>query len=390
MRRLPLVARVQDAALAAVLAAVSMVEIWLPLESAQGEGSRVAVTVTAVLACAALAFRGVAPLPVLLAIVLTWPVVYTLVAIPVLFWGQFAPFLVAVYSVARHGRGREPLYGALAAAALLLFLDLRVSVLSSPEEIVFHWTATTLVWLAGWGLGVFERRARASALLAAEVEVASRTQTITAIAEERARIARELHDIVAHSVSVMVIQAGAAEQVVDDDPAFVRSALGTIRATGSGALAEMRRLVSMLRDRDADGNSAPLAPQPGLEGLPDLVETARRSGAHVELRIEGDIQELPIGVDLAAFRVVQEALTNIRRHSSAAHVWVTVRRSPDQLEVEIVDDGKTSAAAASPSLGHGLLGMRERAELYGGTVEAGPLPEAGFRVRARLPIAEAG
>ncbi len=381
MRRLPLLARIQDAALAAVLAAVSVVEIWLPLTSAQGEGSRIAVTVTAVLACAALAFRRVWPLLVLLAIVVPWPVVFTLMPLPVLFWGQFAPFLVALYTVARHGRRREPLYGALAAAALLLFIDLRVPLLSSPEEIVFHWTAGTLVWLAGWGLGEFERRARSSALRAAEVEVASRTQTLTAIADERARIARELHDIVAHSMSVIALQAGTGRMVIERDTGAAREALAVIEQTSRASLSEMRQLLAVLRRDDDPAHE--LTPAPGLADVHALVAQLVGSGVTVDVRVEGEPDGVPAGVDLAAYRIVQEGLTNALRHSGASQVTVAVRHQPDELHLEVRDNGQGLQRTENP--GHGLVGVRERVALYGGTVEVSNGSDSGVKLTATLP-----
>jgi signal transduction histidine kinase len=203
---------------------------------------------------------------------------------------------------------------------------------------------------------------------------------LAAVAEERTRIARELHDIIAHSVTTMVVQAGAAEQVVDDDPEHVRKALATIRDTGTGALAEMRRVVAVLRDIDEPGE---LSPQPGVDALPDLVEDARSAGLDATLEVRGEVRPLPGGVDLAAYRIVQEALTNVRRHADATAVRVGLDYSADDVRIEVVDDG---VGSSDPSGGHGLVGMRERASLYGGRVEAGAADGAGFVVRAVLPV----
>lgn len=364
-----------------LLAAVAVAEIWVPFDSVQGEGSSLLATVIGVFSCVMLAVRRVWPLASVLAAVIVWPIVFTITPLPVLFWGQFVPLVFAVYSVARHGRGRQSLYGAVAAAALLLFFDFRVAILADPSEVVFHWTVVSLAWFAGRGLRLSEDRAVASALLAAEVETRSREQTLVAIAEERTRIARELHDVVAHSVSVMVVQAGAAEQVVDDDPEFVRSALSTIRTTGAGALDEMRRVVAMLRHPDDAGI---LDPQPGMASLEDLIDETRAAGLSTELQVEGDLPDLPAGLDLAAYRIVQEALTNVRRHASAASARVVVRFSANALEVEVSDDGVGSSGSLP---GHGIIGMRERAALYGGTVECSGGAGPGFRVRAVIPMA---
>jgi signal transduction histidine kinase len=201
-----------------------------------------------------------------------------------------------------------------------------------------------------------------------------------AIADERSRIARELHDIVAHAVSVMVVQAGAAEQVVDDDPAFARQALASIRSTGADALGEMRRVVAMLRD-DSDG---PLRPQPGLDGLSALAEEARQAGLDVSVTVQGKPHLLPAGLELAAFRIVQEALTNVRRHSGASAAAVTLDYTDAAVVVQVRDDGSGGHESTE---GHGLIGMRERAALYGGRLETVPSAGQGFTVRAELPVA---
>nr|WP_227412195.1 MULTISPECIES: sensor histidine kinase [unclassified Cryobacterium] len=205
-------------------------------------------------------------------------------------------------------------------------------------------------------------------------------QALQAVADERARIARELHDIIAHSVSVMVVQAGAAEQAADDE-AIVRQALQNIRTTGTSALADMRRVVAMLRTPDDERS---LEPQPGLAELPRLIDQACDAGLDTELRIEGEPLELPDGLDLAVYRIVQEALTNTRRHSSARSAIVTVRFTAGEVEVTVADDG-IGASGKPNSHGHGLIGMRERATLYGGRLETTSEP-GGFVVHAVLPV----
>jgi signal transduction histidine kinase len=223
-------------------------------------------------------------------------------------------------------------------------------------------------------LGDRERRVR---LAERERDVAARE----AVVEERARIARELHDAVAHNVSMMVVQAGAERRVLDEERGSTREVLETIEQIGRGALTEMRRLVGMLR-ADAD---EPLAPQPGLDDLPLLVSQVREAGLPVELRVEGDHRELPVGIELSAYRIVQEALTNALKHAGDARASVRVRYGPDSLELEIADDG-SGAAADAPGGGHGLVGMRERVALYGGRFDAGRRQNGGFAVRVLLPI----
>jgi signal transduction histidine kinase len=214
------------------------------------------------------------------------------------------------------------------------------------------------------------------------VELAERERDVAAreaVVEERARIARELHDAIAHNVSMMVVQAGAERRVVED--ASTADVLGTIEQIGRDALTEMRRLVGMLRADTGD----PLAPQPGLDDLPMLVTQVREAGLPVELSVEGERGELAVGIELSAYRIVQEALTNALKHAGEAHAAVVVRYGPDSLELEITDDG---AGSSDPvvSGGHGLVGMRERVALYGGRFDAGREPSGGFRVRVLLPI----
>lgn len=379
--RAPL-SRLFDGALAVLVTAIGVAEIWLPFSSVQGDGSRATSTLVVVLLGLSLALRRVRPLGTALVVLFTWPVVFTFTPLLVLFWGQFVPIMIAVFSVARYGRGREPWYGALAGAATLLFMDLRVEVLQTPGEIVFHWGVFVIAWWFGWGLRAMERRAQESMQRAIDVEVAAAENTMAAIIDERTRIARELHDVVAHSVSMMVVQAGAAEQVVEDDPAFARKALATIRSTGADALTEMRRLVAMLRDSEESGA---LAPQPGIEALPALIADARLSGLEVSLMVEGPQRSLPVGLDLAAYRIIQEALTNVRRHATASRVQVLLRYGDDDVQIEVHADGL--GATASGVDGHGLIGMRERAALYGGRLETDSASGQGFTVRAVLPVA---
>jgi signal transduction histidine kinase len=381
--------RLFDLLLAAVVVATGLAEVWVPFESRQGEGSVAATTVVVVVIGSALAWRRTQPLAAGVLTLFAWAVVFTVTPTYVLFFGQFVPMAVAVFSMARHGQGRVPWYGAAAGALALLYFDLFVDVLQNPSEIVFHWGVFAIVWGFGFGLRRLERRAEESTRRAVEAEVAAAERAMLAVVEERARIARELHDIVAHAVSMMVVQAGAAEQVVHDDPELVRRALATIRATGGGALEEMRRMVMMLR---ADGEGSvdepgPRGPQPGMAGLPGLVADARATGIAADLEVRGEPLALPAGLDLAAYRIVQEALTNTRRHAAATTARVLVEYDGPRLTLEVTDDGTGGDAPAEPGAGgHGLVGMRERVALYKGRVEAGPAPGGGFRVRAELPL----
>ncbi|QDO90065.1 sensor histidine kinase [Ornithinimicrobium ciconiae] len=298
---------------------------------------------------------------------------------PALLWSAGAAARAHLHDRATRPGGL-PLGGAAAVAAFIVFADLYVPLLADPSELIFHWSSLILVWLTGHGLRVAANRAATEAVRAHLAEATSREAALRAISDERARIARELHDIVAHSVGVIVVQAGAAEQVVEEDPEFARRALATIRATGAGALVEMRRVVTMLRDPDLGHD---LAPQPGIAALPDLVTSARDAGLQVDLEVTGERPSLPAGLDLTAYRVVQEALTNVRRHSEATCAQVAMAFVPGALKIEVSDAGPPRSA--DHEAGHGLLGMRERVALFGGQVETDTIGGV-FTVRAVLPL----
>ena len=245
--------------------------------------------------------------------------------------------------------------------------------------------------LAMW---IGTRTVRNRTLLAAELHeevarAAERRQAATAraVADERRRIAREMHDLVGHSVSVMVVQAGGARRILDRDPERAIEAAVRIEQSGRSALAEMRRLLGLLGSGEADA----MAPQPTLDGVPGLVDRAADAGLPVRLTLDGERSPLPAGAEVAAYRIVQEALTNVLKHAGAAPTEVVVRWGPDALELEIADRGGGPPAPqeGGPGLasgGHGLMGMRERVRVYGGELSAEPRPGGGFRVRAQIPL----
>lgn len=204
--------------------------------------------------------------------------------------------------------------------------------------------------------------------------------------EERLRIARELHDVLAHSISVINVQAGVGLALLDSDPEQARSALSTIKDASKEALGEVRQVLDTLRTP----GDAPRSPAPGLDRLPELTEQAGSAGLTVDITTEGTPATLPPGTDLAAFRIVQEALTNIVRHSGSRTARLLLRHTPGALEIRVDDDGPATGGAGEPGGGNGLIGMRERAAALGGTVEAGPRPDGGFRVRARIPLTGTG
>ncbi|MGW2159091.1 sensor histidine kinase [Nonomuraea sp. NPDC001699] len=291
--------------------------------------------------------------------------------------------LVLLYSVASN-RGLAVALGGLLVSLLTYTVGALAGpvTLPGPSEHVVAIVVLLAVWGAGRSLRL--RRAYLEELRdrASRLERAHAADTRAARAEERSRIARELHDVVAHHVSVMTVQAAAARRVLSADPDLAREALSAIENTGRLAMTEMRNIVGVLRT-DA---RAELGPQPGVGDLPGLVEQMREAGLPTLLRVEGEPRPLPAGVDLAAYRLVQEGLTNSLRHAGAgAEAVVTVRHAPTGLDVRVEDDGKGTAPATDRP-GHGLVGIRERVALYGGILNIGPRPGGGFEVRASFPL----
>lgn len=370
-----------DGLLALAVLVTGVAEVWVPFESRTGTGDPGWSTLQVLVMAGALLLRRGRPL---VATVLTCVAMAGFHAADVaylLFNGQFVPLALVTFAVARHGRGRVPVVGGGLVAATLVHADLTIAEMGDPSEIIFHWGVLGLTYAVGTWQRVTERRAEEAQRRVVAVEVEAAGRAAAARAEERTRIARELHDVVAHSMSLMVVQAGAAEGVVGT-PEEVRRSLESIRRTGSEALAEMRRLVTMLRDPD---EGVWLAPQPGLAALEGLVESARDGGLPVSLDVVGQVRDLPAGLDLAAFRIVQEALTNARRHAGpTTRVAVVVRFTAEDLSLAIRDDG--SAVPVGTGSGHGLVGMRERVQLYGGRLQAGALAGGGFAVEASLPL----
>jgi signal transduction histidine kinase len=286
------------------------------------------------------------------------------------------PTMVAVYTVAANlPRAAGVMPAAIATAASSL------ATLSVGD---YGRTLSDLVllvaaWVVGDNLGT--RRAYTSALeeRAERLEREQEAERARAVAEEQARIARELHDVIAHNVSVMVVQAAAANDVFDSRPERAREALRAIEASGRSALAEVRRLLGVVREDGAD-----YAPPPGLDRLDDLVERVRAAGLAVSVSVEGARRTLPAGVDLSAYRVVQEALTNTLKHAHATRADVAVRYRDGELDVEVRDDGDGDGNVGGA--GHGLIGMRERVTAFGGSLDAGPANTGGFAVAARFPL----
>ncbi len=293
--------------------------------------------------------------------------------------GGFVAMLVVTYSVAAHAeRTRDAIAGGLAVLAGVSVYPF-VNETSLADEI-----GNVAIFASLWGLGRLVRTWRQGAAEAEARALAAQQaqdeQVRQALAAERSRIARELHDVVAHGVSGMVLQAGAARQVLDRDPDAAREPLLAVEQLGRDALDEMRRLLGLLRRNDDPETMAP--PRP-LAAIEELLDDARAAGLDATLRVEGEERALPSGLQASAYRIVQEALSNTLKHAAASRVDVVLRYDDDGIEVAVTDDG-AGANGSGPGTGHGLLGMRERAELFGGTLAAGPHEPSGWVVRARL------
>ena len=334
----------------------------------------------------ALAVAGALALLVPLALRVRMPLTLMFVLLAVGVMGQWLPkrvldveafgliVLLVVYNGGAHTAGRR----AWAAGAMTAFFGI-VLLFTDPDGvgfggIIFFTLLFGAPWLAGY---VVQRRRLGETLMRRERDAAE-----AAIVDERARIARELHDVVAHAISVIVLQARGGRRLLDTEPEETRGALDTIEHTGEQALVEMRRLVGLLREGE---DELALAPQPTLSQLDHLADQVRAAGLPVEISIEGQPIELPPGVDLSAYRIVQEALTNALKHAGPASARVRLHYAADGLEVDISDDGRGTGNGDAG--GYGLAGIRERVSVVGGELEAGRQTNGGFAVRARLPYA---
>lgn len=286
-----------------------------------------------------------------------------------------------VYSTAANTSRRRTYAGAAIVVGLQL-LGYGPTLPGSFDQASGEWVFYAIAWALGKTLRHRVLRADRLEARTAELEAEQHVQIQAAITDERARIARELHDIVAHSVSLMVLQAGAARQALDRQPEKAREPLLSVESTGRTAMSELRRLVAMLRQ---PGDEDQLAPQPSLRHLNLLVAQVRVTGLVIDFDENCQSEGIPPGVDLSAYRIAQEALTNVLKHASAAHVGLQVKCDGAAVDVTVEDDGRGPSANGSIVGGHGLIGMRERVSLYGGHFEAGARPGGGFRVFAHLP-----
>ena len=300
----------------------------------------------------------------------------------------FFAVIIALYAVGAHGSRPFTFVGPAAVVLQAIVADIPRLREGAPwDEVVPAW----FILFGVWGFGRWmRRRAQAAVALTERAEAAERDgheQATRAVAEERARIARELHDLVAHSMGVIVIQAQGAQRALDTSPDQAREALSSIETAGRGGMAEMRRLLGLLTDGGADADTVP---QPTLQEVPDLVARLSATGMPVDLRVEGAVRALPAGLELTGYRIVQEALTNALKHAGQVPVDVRLRYEPDWLDIEVTDQGPTDSMQpinGHDSGSHGLVGMRERVSLYGGTIDTGPTTGGGgFSVHARIPL----
>lgn len=378
-----------DVAFAAIVGFFSLIGLFSAVRTGSQRPVDVFAVVLVVLTTVAFAFRRRA----------VWWSLLGVVASTIAFWvadyaTNFSVFtLLSVYAAMVHGGDdRHCVWRRVGSAVLVLTGVVAVGVIAPEEDlptIAVFGIVTIHLTAAFVGEAVYDRRRRILELQqrAERAEAERELLARQAVLDERSRIAREMHDIVAHGMSVMVIQAGAAERALDHDPDAARDALGTIGTVGRDSLAEMRRLLGVLRGGDAPG----LEPQPTLADVRQLVEQSSANGTEVSLTIEGEPPDTSASREVAAYRVVQEALTNVLKHAGpSTTVNVRITHRPDGTEIQVDDDGRgTTFTELDRATGQGIVGMRERVELFGGTLSAVPRPGGGFRVRAHLPPATA-
>jgi signal transduction histidine kinase len=367
-----------DAAIAAVVLVLGQLEAWYGVNATHRQGPHWAEALAFGIGALLLLVRRTHPMPCLVGIAVVYVVEFALVGSPE-GNGVALPPMIAAYSVARWER-RHPTWWALP-----IGLALGLGWIGfDPMDDTTRTKLAGLVWLSPWLISWLVGALVRSRAQNAEARNAAREQRAAqAVAEERNRIARELHDVLGHSVSVMTVQASAVRRRLHPEQAVERQALETVEATGREALAEMRRMVGVLRDQ---GDEAGREPPPGLGQVDRLVEKFRTAGLPVRLTVSGTAQPLAPGLDLTAYRLLQEGLTNTLRHAAApGGADVSIAYGDDCLELAVRDDGRPVTAPGEA--GHGLLGMKERVSVYGGELVARPRPEGGFELVASLPLA---
>jgi signal transduction histidine kinase len=359
-----------DLAVAAGLTVGTQIELWAVLDP---DLPRAAVAASYAVGTIAVAWHRLAPLTVLTLALTALAVVPGALGVdPAAGLGWFVTAFTVMASAGYHAR--RPLL-ALAIALGLLPLSVVLQKGLAVSDIAFAWLLSGGAWLAGRAVATRTVRAELFEQRAALAEQEAQWRAAAAVAEERLRIAREMHDVISHSISVSGVR-----RLLRPDQVEERAALEAVERTGRESLAEMHRMLGVLRTAD----DTERGPAPGLDRVPELLDAARRAGLHAELTVRGTPRPLPPGIELAAYRIVQEAVTNVLRHAAARRVDCTVGYGDACVEMLVVDDGR--GTAATDQGGHGLVGLRERAALYAGSVEAGPRPDGGYAVRAVLPV----
>ena len=373
----------RDPALAGVLTVAMSVELMLK------DGTDLATAIPAtLLACVPLAARRSYPVA---AFVLTWLGLMLLKAVVPAFDEVSVVFVItffiSFYSLGAYAVGREqPI------SVVLVILGVAYFVATDGDpfqvgDVVFGLFLVGGPWAAGLMIRLRQQRVHELRAENARIQEEQEEQTRRAVAAERSTIARELHDVVSHAISVTVLQSRGARRMLGTDEESVRDALDAIEQTNTAALSDMRRLLAVLRDTEPDGTSDTHAhaPQPSLANLDRLLEHVRSSGVDVAVTTSGEPTGLPPGVDLSAYRIIQEALTNVLKHAGAGRASVRLAYDDGALEVQVVDDGRGTTTDQQSHTGHGLIGIRERVAVVGGRVEAGPAPQGGFEITAWLP-----
>ena len=366
--------------------AIATGAVGLALGSQDADGMRpvdARATWLTVLITALLVARRRAPMAILVVYCAVW-LVYIELGYPAVV--NSPGLLLALYAVAELRRVRVAAAAGVLATAVWVYAGRNTPVLAALQGTV--WTAVVIGF--GYGAQQLAIRNRQLTGLAMRLEYEQEQRARRAIVDERVRVARELHDVVAHHMSVIAVHAGLALYVLESDPPTARTALDTVLDTNSEALDELRRLLSILRLRPDEPETPPedartYAPAPGLDQLDQLTERMGAAGVPVDVVVTGRPRRLAPGTDLCAYRVIQESLTNILKHAAPARATITLNHGAEGLTVRIADDGRPTPTSGGVPGGHGLLGMRERAELYGGTLTAGPRPEGGFEVTLTLP-----
>jgi signal transduction histidine kinase len=375
-----------DAGLAVAFGALGLADVFARLAAPSGPSAPARSAVVPVLVVAtALAFRRRAPLGTVVVIAAAVVLPTLPFEVRLVYWGEFAPWLFALYSLGRYASRRRALVGLAVSVAAFAGLAAQYVDLREPGNALYDIGLMVVVCVVGMVVRHRAALRQENDRLEHEQEVA----TERGIAEERARIARELHDVIAHGIGLIVLQAGGARLGFDRDPEAAREALRRIETAGRASLTELRLLLEVLRPGEVTDETGGTEPQPTVQRLEDLVAESRDRGLPVSLTVDPGAAELPLGMQLSAYRIVQEALTNVAKHAGNAPTTVSIGCN-GSLVVDVCNDASRGTSTPPTRGGHGLLGMSERVAVLGGMLSSGPTPEGGFRVRADIPLPGGG